>query len=105
MVEIIDLQPSPKPDKRFRICLCIDGRIKHFDFGAKMGSTFVDHGDERKRTNYLARHCANPTERYRIENLVPSNALFSAYLLWGDSTNLIDNLINLNALFLAKYSP
>jgi len=102
MIEILELIHSPKADKRFRITLDIDGNIKHWDFGAKNGSTFLDHHDERKRAAYWARHLGNLTERRRIEDLEPSAALFSAYLLWGDSPDLFQNLVHLNSLFQQK---
>jgi len=101
-IEIVDLSLSPKPTKRFRITLIIDGEQKSWDFGAKNGNTFIDHADERKRFAYWARHTANTTERDRIQNLIPSASLFSACLLWGDSPDLFSNLINLNASFLNK---
>jgi hypothetical protein len=105
MIEIIDFTESPKPNKRFRITLDLSGtgdKIKHWDFGAKSGRTYIDEGNEVKRANYLKRHCANPTERTRIENVIPSPALFSAVLLWGHSTDLIENIKHLNSLFKQK---
>jgi len=105
MTEIINLEHSPKPNKRFRIWLDITGtgdKIKHWDFGSKGSETFIDHGDGKKRANYLKRHLANKTERQRIEGLIPSPALFSARLLWGDSQNLLDNVVSLNSLFRSK---
>ena len=99
MVEIIDFTESPKPNKRFRITL-EDG--SHWDFGAKSGQTYIDEGNETKRANYLKRHLANPTERKRIENVIPSPALFSAVLLWGHSTDLIENIKHLNSLLKEK---
>jgi hypothetical protein len=96
MPSILELTNSPKIGKRFRIVLLMDdGKVKHWDFGAEDGSTYIDHGDKEKRENYLKRHLANPTERQRIQYGIPSAALFSAVLLWGKSTNLTDNLIDL----------
>lgn len=102
MIEIIDFTESPKPLKRFRITLDLDGKEKHWDFGAKSGRTYIDEGNELKRTNYLKRHLANPAERNRIENIIPSPALFSAVLLWGHSTDLIENIKHLNSLLQKK---
>lgn len=104
MIEILELTTSPKADKRFRITLDIDGTEKRWDFGARTGSTYLDHEDDRKRANYWARHCGNHIERRRIVGLIPSAALFSAYLLWGESPNIFDNLVRLNALLQAKYN-
>ena len=99
MIEIIELTKSPKDSKRFRIVLNIDGKQRHWDFGAPSGSTYIDHCDKTKRANYLKRHLANPIERERIENAIPSPALFSAILLWGNSTDLTDNIVELQQMF------
>ena len=77
---IISITSSPRKTKRFRVTMD-DGRV--FDFGYDKGTTYIDHGDENKRLAYWKRHYANPTEKRLIDNLVPSPALFSAYLLWG----------------------
>lgn len=87
--------PKGSP-KRFIAELSLNGKIKRIKFGAPLGSTYIDHGDEKKRENYWKRHMANPIEKYRIENLIPSAALLSAYLLWGESTNLAENVDTLN---------
>jgi len=102
MTEIVGFENSPKPLKRFRITLDISGKEKYWDFGAKSGRTFIDEGDEVKRANFLKRHLANATERQRVNNLIPSPALFSIMLLWGESTDLIDNISHLNSLFKSK---
>jgi hypothetical protein len=92
IVKIID---SPLKNKRFRVFL---NNNKHFDFGLKNGSTFIDHHDKHKRLNYRKRHYANVKEKYLIDNLIPSASLFSYYLLWGDSNNLFENIDELNKL-------
>jgi hypothetical protein len=102
-IEIVELLPSQAENKRFKIVLNVDGNDYTFNFGAKEGSTYIDHGDEKKRENYRRRHYANKTEKYRIDNLIPSPALFSWKLLWGDHTDLFDNLIELQREFNARY--
>jgi len=102
MIEIIDFSNSTKPNKRYRITLREGDTEKSWDFGAKHGHTFIDHADPVKRYNYWRRHLANPVERERIQNNIPSNALFSAKLLWGDSADLIENLTQLNMLLNRK---
>jgi hypothetical protein len=79
--------------------LSLNGIMKRIRFGAPDGKTFIDHGDEVKRENYWKRHMANPVEKYRIENIIPSAALLSAVLLWGESTDLRENVDMLNGLF------
>jgi hypothetical protein len=98
---ILDLTNSPRNNKRFRITYTDTdvAKVKHVDFGAKDGSTFLDHEDSKKRENYRKRHLGNKKEKERIENLIPSPALFSYRLLWGDSPDIFDNLIQLQKDF------
>ena len=92
---IVKIEPSTRKSKRYRVTLD-DG--SHYDFGLKTGSTFIDHKDEKKRDNFLKRHMSNKREKYLIENLIPSPALFSAFLLWN-TPDLDDNIKILNKLF------
>ena len=46
---------------------------------------------------------ANEKEQNLIENLIPSPSLFSAYILWGWSTDIKENIKYLNNLFLSKH--
>lgn len=99
MIEIVELTKSPKDSKRFRIVLNIDGKQRHWDFGATSANTYIDEGNKVKRANYRKRHLANPVERERVENAIPSPALFSMVLLWGNSTDLTDNIVELQQMF------
>lgn len=102
-IEIIELLPSDKPSKRFKIVIRVDDHNYTYYFGQEGSSTYIDQGDKNKRENYRRRHYANKTEKYRIDNLIPSPALFSWKLLWGDKTDLFDNLIELQREFNAHY--
>jgi len=95
-MRIIKLINSPRKNKRFRVFL---DNGEHYDFGLDTGSTYIDHREKEKRENYRARHMGNLSEKYLIENLIPSPALFSYWLLWGDSVLLEQNLKNLNKMF------
>ncbi len=95
-MKIIKLIKSPRKNKRFRVYL---DNGEHYDFGLDTGSTYIDHREKEKRENYRARHMGNLSEKYLIENLIPSPALFSYWLLWGDSVLLEQNLKNLNKMF------
>jgi hypothetical protein len=97
---IISLVKSKKANKRFQVSVeRKDGTIEKYDFGYSNGSTYIDHKDETKRLNYWKRHTANETERRLIQNLVPSPALFSAYLLWGKYPDIYKNIKLLNDEF------
>lgn len=93
---IISLITSTKPNKRFK-AVFDDG--KEIDFGLKWGQTYIDHKDKTRRFNYWRRHWANKTERKLIKHLIPSPALLSAMILWGNSTDLDKNIEYLNKLF------
>lgn len=94
-MEILELVNSPKPTKRFRITMAIGNKIKHYDFGSPNAHTFIDGADFNTRENYRKRHLANSKERERIQHLIPSPALFAYKILWGDTPDIFQNLINL----------
>jgi hypothetical protein len=99
-MKIIKIIESPKLFKRYRVIMD-DG--KHYDFGLDTGSTYIDHHNDLLRKNYRLRHLGNKQEEYYIDNLIPSPALFSYYLLWGNSTSLRVNIDKLNAILENKY--
>ncbi len=84
MPNLLSLKKSKRDKKRFVIKL--DNPRQTIHFGYKGGSTYIDHKDKLKRKNYIARHRVN-------ENWGEVNAgSLSRYLLWGEHTNLKDNL-------------
>jgi hypothetical protein len=99
MIEILEVINSPRQNKRFRVMINQDGKVKHYDFGLDTGSTYIDHTDNAKRDAYRKRHYANKKEKELIDNLIPSPALFSAALLWGDSEDITENIVALQKLF------
>jgi hypothetical protein len=96
---IIGIEPSPVKYKRFRVTVNTAQGQKKFDFGLKDGSTFIDGESETVRQEYLKRHLGNATEERLIKNLVPSPALFSAFLLWGKYRSINLNIKYLNNLW------
>ena len=93
MYKIVKIENSPRKNKRFRVYL---ENNDHYDFGLDNGKTYVDHKDKIKRENYRKRHMANDIEKHLIQNFIPSPALFSYYILWGDSTSVNENIEKLN---------
>ena len=89
-MKIIKLEDSQLKSKRFRVYL---DNNKHYDFGLKSGENYSDHRD-----NYRRRHYNSIKEQPYIQNLIPSPALFSYYLLWGDSSSINKNIKTLNKL-------
>lgn len=100
---IIKITRSRQKNKRYTVTMD-DG--KKISFGYKFGNTYLDHKRKDLRDAYLKRHLANETENTLIKNLVPSPALFSAYLLWSypdeNVTELEENIKILNSLWMKK---
>ena len=85
-MRFISLEKSNKPNKKLVITFSEPNLTIHF--GSKNSSTFLDHYDKTKRSNYLKRHKVN-------ENWDQVNAgSLSAYILWGSSTDMYTNLLN-----------
>ena len=94
-MKFISLEKSNKPNKKLVIKFSEPELTIHF--GSKNSSTFLDHHDKTKRTNYLKRHKVN-------ENWDQVNAgSLSAYILWGDSSDMYANLINYLDKFNIEY--
>jgi len=74
----------------------------HYDFSRRNTQTYLDHENEVKRMNYWKRHYKSPNELHLIDNLIPSPALFAAYLTWGKYTDIHKNIDYLNKLWLSS---
>ena len=82
----VKLTKSNSPNKKYVIVFKEPSRTIHF--GSKNSSTYLDHNDKTKRSNYIKRHSVN-------ENWDEVNAgSLSRYLLWGDTTDINKNLID-----------
>jgi len=76
--------------KNKRFTAIIDG--KKINFGSAVGSAYIDHGDDTKRRNYIARHRVN-------EDWDKINAgSLSRYVLW-DSPDINVNIANYKKKF------
>ena len=85
-MKFISLEKSNKANKKLVIKFSQPTLTIHF--GSKHSSTYLDHHDKHKRSNYLKRHIVN-------EDWGNVNAgSLSAYLLWGSTTDLKTNLFN-----------
>ena len=81
---------STRKDKRLEAILK-DGTSIHF--GAKNGSTYIDHGDKKKRENYIKRHQVNEDW-----NTINAGSL-SRFILWGDSNDIGKNILDYKKKF------
>ena len=85
-MKFISLEKSNKPGKKFVIKFSEPTLTIHF--GSKNSSTYLDHHDKHKRSNYLKRHIVNED----WENVNAGS--LAAHLLWGHTTDLKTNLLN-----------
>jgi hypothetical protein len=81
---LLGFYPSSRKGKRYRMVLADPKMI--VDFGMKHSNTYVDSATDQTRTNYLKRH---GNEDWTKIN--PGSA--SAIILWGESKDIGDNLI------------
>lgn len=96
---IISIGPSPRQGKRFRVIWQYEhGGKKAFDFSIPGANTYIDGASEQTRNAYRRRHLANPNERMKIENFIPSPALFSFWITWGETRSISKNIKILNEL-------
>lgn len=87
---LIDVRKSTRKDKRLQATFS-NGKTIHF--GAKHGSTFIDHHNEVKRQNYIKRHRVN--ENWKS----PFNpGSLSRYILW-EKPNLQESINKFNNRF------
>ena len=97
-MEIISVEEQEGKPKRFTLTTVEWGKKRIYQFGQPNGFTYIDGASKTTRRNYLLRHMANETEAHLINNNIPSPALFSAKLLWGNSSNIIKNIEDLNEI-------
>lgn len=85
-IKLINITQSDRKDKRFAAKFDIDGKTKTVHFGADSLNTYIDHKDKNRRKNYKNRH-----QHDKIDDPTTAGAL-SYHVLWGEHTNLKDNL-------------
>ena len=69
---------STRLDKRLKAIFEVDDKTITVHFGAKNGSTFIDHNNENKRQAYIARHSKNNED---WSSPTTAGAL-ARYILW-----------------------
>ena len=88
MTKLLEVVKSDRPDKKLKAVFeTKEGRTKTTHFGAKGMDDYTKTHDAEQRKRYRFRH------KKDLETQDPTRAGFlSRYLLWGDSTNLIQNV-------------
>ena len=76
---------------------------KIYYFGHPEISTFIDGATLKIRYKYIQLCLEDNVKNNQIHQLIPSNALFDYYILWGHSRNIEVNTDNLNAMLCKKY--
>ena len=95
---ITEVKQSLHYGKRYVATVLTKDGEKKIHFGQALAFTYIDGAPEYVKDAYWARHTANPREHYLISNKIPSPATFSAYLLWGSTRSLNENIRILNRL-------
>ena len=86
---LLNITKSDKPEKRLKATFCkckvknackgSNHKVVHF--GQKGGSTYIDHKDDNKKDNYIARHKVN--ENWKDPTTPGALARF---ILWNKKT-------------------
>ena len=80
-MKLISISPSTNVKKKLMAVFEVDKKMKTVHFGSKDSSDFTKSGDEKAKTNYLARH------RVREDWTDPLTAgALSRFILWNKST-------------------
>ena len=96
----VQLIKSNKQDKRYTALFYDDNRkqIKTTHFGSDIGSTFIDHKDEKTKDAWIARHKVRGT----FNNYMSASAL-AKHLLWNKITLRASYMDYLKTFGLTKY--
>jgi hypothetical protein len=83
MVELLLVEKSKKPTKKYDALFDIDGKLKRVSFGARKAngepySDFTQHKDEARKQRYLMRH----RNKENWNNPTTPGAL-SRWILWN----------------------
>tara|TARA_R110002073_G_scaffold194465_1_gene353530 strand:- start:1575 stop:1880 length:306 start_codon:yes stop_codon:yes gene_type:complete len=80
MIELLQFKISTRKGKKYMMVLNVDGRGKTIHFGSAVSQTYIDHLDDIKKENYIARHEVNED----FTKINPASA--SRYILWNKKT-------------------
>lgn len=102
----IYLGPAIAKNKRYRVDFGIilgDGTktSKRINFGQEDGETFIDHGDEEKRKNWIARHSVNKKYWEHTKKNLLRPSYWARWLLWefedlADAMTFIESVQNVH---------
>ena len=94
-IKLLEIDTSPKPNKRYMAKFQMpNGRTRTTHFGDPRYQTYIDTHDKFQRDRYWTRH----NKDLRTNDATRAGYL-SAYLLWGDSSTLLENIRKYKQLF------
>jgi hypothetical protein len=85
-MKLLNIEKSKNKNKRYTAIFEIDDKIKKISFGSSKYENYLIHRDKTRQKRYRARH-----KHDNINNPLSAGAL-SWYILWGESTNLNENI-------------
>ena len=89
-MKLLSVTPSKKPEKKLDAKFETDtGRTKVVSFGQRGADDFTKTQDIEQRARYLKRHSRNEDW-----NKKDSPGALSRWILWGESTSLMQNIAN-----------
>jgi hypothetical protein len=95
MLFILNVVDSPIPDKRFR---AIFNNDTHMDFGMRWSECYIDHHNIDKRLGYW-KMIYNSNASELLYWTIPSDIVLTTFLLYGNSTDISENIKILNNEF------
>ena len=75
------IKPSTRNDKRY-VVVMNDGKMSHH-FGSKTYENYTDHGDDKRKESYLARH---KTRENWDKDGIHTSGFWSRWLLWNQKS-------------------
>ena len=87
MISLLDVEPYNRKYLKFTAIFDIDGCTKKINFGNSRSKSYIENCDKFKRTKYHKRHTKD-----LISNDPMNAGILSYYLMWGESSNLDNNI-------------
>jgi hypothetical protein len=75
------IKPSSRKDKRY-VVITNKGNMSHH-FGSKAYDNYTDHGDDKRKKSYLARH---KTRENWDKDGIHTSGFWSRWLLWNEKS-------------------
>ena len=102
-IEILEVIACNDDDFKFRVLLNHYGSKKSIYFGSLTDTFFIENGDKDLKKGWIDKKMNVLNNRHIIDELRICPFLFEYFILFGDSNNIIDNIISFNKQLLNKY--